>query len=89
MVRRRRAAYRANHRGTKEMDVLVGRFAEAHLDAFGAAGLTHFEHFLALPDPMLQDWIFNPANVSDARYAALIADIRMFHGLTARETDKT
>ena len=30
-IRRRRAAYRAHHRGTKEMDWLVGRYADAHL----------------------------------------------------------
>ncbi len=80
-VRRRRAAYRAAHRGTKEMDVLVGRYAEAHLSVWPDRDLTHFENFLALPDPMLQDWIFNPGNVSDEAYAGLVDDIRKFHGL--------
>ena len=32
-IRRRRAAYRACHRGTKEMDVVLGRFAQARLAA--------------------------------------------------------
>lgn len=80
-VRRRRAAYRAAHRGTKEMDVLVGRYAEVHLDAWSEPQLARFEHFLALPDPMLQDWIFNPANVPDDAYMKLVCDIRKFHGL--------
>ncbi|MEL6227959.1 MAG: succinate dehydrogenase assembly factor 2, partial [Pseudomonadota bacterium] len=30
-VRRRRAAYRSNYRGTKEMDWLLGKFADAHV----------------------------------------------------------
>lgn len=84
-VRRRRAAYRAAHRGTKEMDALVGRYAAAHLDTWPEARLAEFERFLALPDPTLQDWIFNPANVSDQAYVKLVGDIRTFHGLP--ETD--
>ncbi len=34
-VRRRRAVWRAGHRGTKELDLLVGRFAAAHLACHG------------------------------------------------------
>ena len=30
-IRRRRAAYRAAHRGTKEMDIMLGRYADATL----------------------------------------------------------
>ena len=42
-TRRRRAAYRASHRGTKEMDWMLGRYAERALpgvatDAVWAAG---------------------------------------------------
>ncbi len=80
-VRRRRAAYRAAHRGTKEMDALVGRYADAHLHAWAEPELSLFERFLALPDPMLQDWILNPANVPDDAYMKLVCDIRKFHGL--------
>ena len=36
-TRRRRAAYRACHRGTKEMDWILGRFAEAALPAMPLA----------------------------------------------------
>ena len=50
-VRRRRAAYRAGHRGTKEMDWLLGRYAEAVLPALPVAELAAFEELLALPDP--------------------------------------
>ena len=48
--RRRRAAYRASHRGTKEMDWILGRFADAALPtAGGDAGSSR--RLLALPDP--------------------------------------
>ena len=36
-IRRRRAAYRASHRGTKEMDLILGRYAVARLPDMTAA----------------------------------------------------
>lgn len=80
-LRRRRAAYRAAHRGTKEMDFMIGRYAEAKLPAFDNAELTHFEQFIALPDPELQNWLLKPETIEGLAFAALIADIRAFHGL--------
>lgn len=80
-VRRRRALYRANHRGTKELDVLIGRFAEARLPALDGAALDEFERFLVVADPTLQTWIFTPATVAASEFATLVGDIRRFHGL--------
>ena len=80
-TRRRRAAYRANHRGTKEMDWLVGRFADAHLDGFGEEKLAQFERFLELPDPELQKWILEPGHTAAVEFGELITEIRVFHGL--------
>jgi antitoxin CptB len=82
-TRRRRASYRAHHRGTKEMDVLVGRYADARLAGFSAEELAHFEVFLSLPDPMLQAWVFSGMGVSDD-FADLLNDIRVFHRLAEK-----
>ncbi|MGD9667498.1 MAG: succinate dehydrogenase assembly factor 2 [Hyphomicrobiaceae bacterium] len=82
-TRRRRAAYRANHRGTKEMDWLVGRFADAHLEDIDDPGLREFERFLEMPDPELQKWILDPDRTAGGDFGDLIARIRAFHGLTA------
>ena len=35
-MRRRRALWRATHRGSKEMDFLLGRYAELTLDGMNA-----------------------------------------------------
>ncbi len=80
-TRRRRAAYRAQHRGTKEMDVLVGRYADARLGAFSREDLGRFERFLTLPDPTLQAWIFAGEGYEGSEFQDLIGDIRVFHGL--------
>lgn len=79
-VRRRRALWRAAHRGTKEMDVLLGRYAEGRLADMGAGALARFEQFLALPDPELQKWILE-AQAAHTEFADLVAEVRSFHGL--------
>lgn len=89
-IRRRRAAWRACHRGTKELDILVGRYAAARLEAMTDAELTHFEDFLNVQDPDLQVWLLGngqdaaAAAPGDAKapFQALVADLRRFHGLT-------
>ncbi len=78
--RRRRAQYRAAHRGTLEMDWLLGRYADAALSAMSIAELDHFEGLLALPDPELHDWITTGQGMGAAEYAPLITQIRKFHG---------
>jgi antitoxin CptB len=80
-IRRRRAAYRAHHRGTKEMDILIGQFADRHLPDFSEGELSRFERFLAMPDPTLQSWIFSGQGCDSADFAALVREIRIFHHL--------
>ncbi len=81
--RRRRAAYRAAHRGTKEMDWLLGRYAEASLGAMSDAELERFEELLALADPDLQGWLMTGDLGGPSELAPLIQRIRQFHKLVA------
>ncbi len=80
-TRRRRALYRAGHRGTKEMDWLLGRFAEAHLAAMPETDLGRFERLLSLPDPEIQTWILNPSLLAGLEFEPEIRAIRAFHAL--------
>ncbi len=81
-VRRRRAAWRAGHRGTKELDLLVGRFASERLAAMTETDLARFERFLAVSDPEIQAWLLGPPTAEGApEFADVVADIRKFHGL--------
>jgi antitoxin CptB len=79
-TRRRRALYRAEHRGTKEMDLVLGPYAKARLAAMPEAALTLFEALLLEPDPELQE-MFIGDRQPEARFAALVGEIRAFHGL--------
>lgn len=80
-LRRRRALYRAQHRGTKEMDIVIGRYAEATLGAMDEAGLDLFEEFLALPDPLLQGWLLTGDGTAPTAFQDLVAGMRAHHGL--------
>lgn len=55
-VRRRRLLYRSEHRGNKENDILLGQFARAHVMAFDAAQLEHYEALLDEDDNDIFDW---------------------------------
>lgn len=79
-LRRRRALYRAEHRGTKEMDLVLGPYAKAELATMSEPALAQFEDLLLQPDPELQDMVFG-ARQPTPRFADLIAAIRAFHGL--------
>jgi antitoxin CptB len=77
--RRRRALYRATHRGTKEMDWLLGRFATARLPAMNEVQLAEFERLLALPDPDLQVWLLTGEGYESSELAPTIELVRRFH----------
>lgn len=80
-MRRRRALYRAAHRGTKEMDWLIGRFAEARVAGMDATEIARFERLLDTADPELERWILGPADAEPDEFADFVAALRRFHGL--------
>ncbi len=65
-VRRRRLRFRSWHRGTREMDLVLGRFADRHLAALDAATLDAYEALLSVPDPELYGWLTGRATVPAA-----------------------
>ena len=54
---RKRLTFRAWHRGTREMDLLIGSFAERHIAGFDEEDLRIFEEILMNNDPDVYDWI--------------------------------
>ena len=42
--------FRADHRGIRELDILVGGFADAHLETLGDGELDQFEALMHVPD---------------------------------------
>jgi len=68
--RRRRVLYRSWHRGIREMDLIMGRFAEAWIDRLSEAELDELERLMQVPDRDLYMWISGekpvPAEYDDA-----------------------
>ena len=82
--RRKRARYRAWHRGTQEMDLLLGPYADAQVDDMDAIALDRFELLLNEADTDLQKWLLGqepaPADADHALLAAVLAFRTASHG---------
>ena len=61
--RRQRLIFRSKHRGTNEMDLLLGSFADAQVPGFTDAQLDQYEAVLSQPDPDLYNWIVGAEKV--------------------------
>ena len=56
-VLRRRLRYRCWHRGSREADLLLGRFADNNIEQLDETALTQLETLLDQPDPDIWDWV--------------------------------
>ena len=74
-VRLKRLRVRSWRRGTKEMDLLLGPYADERLAAMDPASLDRFEALLAEADTDLLAWAMGREAAPEA-HRALIATIR-------------
>jgi antitoxin CptB len=52
-IRRKRLLFRCWHRGTREMDLILGRFADAEIAGLTDGELDALERLIEVPDPDL------------------------------------
>ncbi len=78
-IRRKRAIYRAHHRGTKELDLILGRYAKERVPDMDEARLTVFEQLIALPDADIDQWI--RGQEAPDGVASMVAEVRSFYSL--------
>ncbi|MFG1419643.1 succinate dehydrogenase assembly factor 2 [Xanthobacter sp. V0B-10] len=77
--RRRRLLYRAWHRGMREMDLIMGKFADAEIASFSDAELDDFEALIDAQDHDMFSWI-SETNPVPAEYdTPLFARMKAFH----------
>jgi antitoxin CptB len=60
-IRRRRLAYRAWHRGTREADYLMGGLYDRHGESWGEEELAWFERLIEEQDVDIIAWAFRQA----------------------------
>jgi antitoxin CptB len=73
--RRRRILFRAWRRGLREMDLVMGQFADANLLAMSEAELDEFERLMEAPDPDVLSWITGDAATPPAYNTPLFARV--------------
>ena len=78
-MRRRRLKFRCWHRGMKETDLLLGRFADAHVDRLDADGIVAFEALLETPDQTILAWIVGGEPVPDDARTPLVDRLIAFY----------
>lgn len=76
--RRRRLLYRAWHRGLREMDLIMGNFADATIDRLDERELDQFEHLMQAPDPEVYAWVLG-TDAPPGYDGPLLQRLREFH----------
>ncbi|MBV7378217.1 succinate dehydrogenase assembly factor 2 [Maritimibacter dapengensis] len=73
-TRLKRLGMRSWRRGTKEMDIILGRFSDERLATLDADALDHYEALLSENDQDLYQWV-SGQSAPPERFADLVATI--------------
>ena len=78
--KRKRLIFRSWHRGTREMDIIMGSFADRHIPEFSESQLSEYDDILSLNDPDLYNWYTQkedvPANL-DTEVMGLLLSFKL------------
>jgi antitoxin CptB len=82
-VRRRRILFRSWHRGLREMDLIMGRFADAEIGTLSETELDEFERLIEVPDADLYRWITGELATPDNYDTPVFRRLQSFHSHAA------
>ncbi|WP_108660705.1 succinate dehydrogenase assembly factor 2 [Acuticoccus kandeliae] len=77
--RRKRLLFHAWHRGTREMDLLLGRFADETIDAWTEEEVEQMEALMRVPDTELYRWITEQDEVPPNHRSTVLDRVIAFH----------
>jgi len=78
-VRRRKLLFRSWHRGMREMDLVMGKFADAEISRLTETELDEYERLVELPDGELLVWIMGEQEIPAEHDGAVLRRLRAFH----------
>ncbi|MGQ0445499.1 MAG: FAD assembly factor SdhE [Beijerinckiaceae bacterium] len=78
-ARRRRILFRSWHRGMREMDLVLGRFADAELGSLGSSELDDYERLLDADDRDVFGWLTFAVETPRLYDTPVLRKIRAFH----------
>ena len=58
-ILKKKIIYRSSHRGTKEMDLILGNFVKSNINLLNYEELIQLEVILAIEDEVLKKWLFS------------------------------
>jgi len=82
-ARRRKLLFRSWHRGMREVDLILGAFADARIDVLTETELDQYERLLETPDTTLLTWLTGQRTLDDAPEPDLMRTIVAFRPDTA------
>lgn len=74
--RRKRLLFRCWHRGTREMDLILGRFADAEIATLSDVELSLLEQLIEVPDPDLYAALTGDRMLAPEYHTALFERIK-------------
>jgi antitoxin CptB len=77
--RRRKLLFRAWRRGVREMDLIVGRFADAHIGTLDEPALDTFERLIEVPNAMLYSWVVGAETIPAEHDSPVLRALIRFH----------
>jgi antitoxin CptB len=78
-ARRRRILFRAWHRGMREVDLILGPFADAEVAALSEAEVDDLERLMDVPDPEVLAWLMGERPVAREHDTPLWRRLTEFH----------
>jgi antitoxin CptB len=79
--RRKRLLFRCWHRGTREMDLILGRFADAEIATLSDDELSALERLIEVPDPDLYAALTGDTPLPPEHASALFDRIKAFRAV--------
>jgi antitoxin CptB len=79
--RRKRLLFRCWHRGTREMDLILGRFADAEIATLTDSELSDLELLIEVPDPDLYAALTGAIPPAAEHAGPLFERIKSFRGM--------
>lgn len=73
--RRRKVLFRSWHRGMREVDLILGSFADAEIDRLSEEELAIYEKFMAEQDADILKWVIGEQPVPDRHDTPVFAKI--------------
>ena len=80
-VRRKRLLFRCWHRGTREMDLILGRFADAGIADLSDGDMAELERLLEVPDPDLYAAVIGDKPLDPEHASPLFDRIKAFRAV--------